>query len=151
MEVCKVEDWHIQSVARRMRKADREEVFASSGKLPVEALYFSTGKSSGCWTVMFDGQPEIIFGVGSINVLGQTGAPWALGTDEVRKNYVNFLKASVDFRDQLLARYPTLRNIVDVRNTSSIRWLTWLGFTFSQPFDLNGYKFRMFELRSPHV
>jgi hypothetical protein len=50
-----------------------------------------------------------------------------------------------------LRRYPILRNFVDVRNRASIRWLRWLGSTLSDPVEIRGHEFRLFELRSPDV
>lgn len=142
---------HIRTIARRMRQADRDEVAAASGRSPAEALALSLRKSTAAWTVLFDGRPEAMFGVGDLNILAGIGAPWMLGTDAVERNYVPFLRASVDWRDQLLRRYSTLRNFVDERNAVSVRWLGWLGFKFSDPVSFRGHNFRMFELRSPDV
>ncbi|RJT42009.1 DUF2833 domain-containing protein [Mesorhizobium waimense] len=139
---------HVRSIARRMRQADRDEVSAASGRSPADALIFSLRKSSHAWTALIDGVPEVMFGVGDINVLAGVGAPWLLGTDAVDRHYVAFLRRSVGFRDQLLRRYSTLRNFVDVRNRASIRWLRWLGFTLSDPIEYRGHEFRLFELRS---
>lgn len=134
-----------------MRQADKEEVFAGSGRSPVAALVFSLRKSSNAWTAIVNGRPEVMFGVGDINVLAGVGGPWLLGTDAVERHYVPFLRASVSFRDQLLRRYPVMRNFVDDRNRASIRWLRWLGASFSDPVMFNGHSFRMFELRSGNV
>lgn len=134
-----------------MRQADRDEVYAASGRSPSDALIFSLRKSSHAWTAVIDGVPEVMFGVGDINILAGIGAPWLLGTDAVERHYVAFLRRSVGFRDQLLRRYPTMRNFVDVRNRASIRWLRWLGFTLSDPVEYRGHEFRQFELRSDDV
>ncbi|QND53460.1 DUF2833 domain-containing protein [Phyllobacterium sp. 628] len=142
---------HVRTVARRMRKADRDEVSAASGRLPADALIYSLRKSSVAWTALIDGVPELMFGVGDLNVLAGVGAPWLLGTDAVEKNYVAFLRGSVDWRDQLLRRYPVMRNFVDVRNQASIRWLRWLGFKLFDPVELRGHEFCLFELRSDNV
>lgn len=142
---------HIRTIARRMRQADRDEVMASSGSTPVKALTGSLRRSARAWTGIIDGRPEVMFGVGDLNVLAGIGAPWLLGTDEVERNFIVFARASKSVRDQLFARYPVLRNFVDDRNTVSIRWLRWLGSTFSEPVDLKGHPFRMFELRADHV
>ena len=131
-----------------MRQADRDEVFAASGKSPAEALAYSLRKSAMAHTALIDGRPEVMFGVGDLNVLAGVGAPWLLGTDEVEKHAVAFLRGSVEWKLKLLARYSVLRNFVDDRNTASIRWLKWLGFTLSDPVEVRGYVFRLFELRA---
>lgn len=132
-----------------MRQADRDEIAAGSGYSAAKALAFSLRKSSVAYTAMIDGVPEIMFGVGDINVLTRTGAPWLLGTDAVTTHYVAFLRRSVDWREQLLRRYRVLMNAVDDRNTASKRWLKWLGFTLSEPIPMGkrGTLFRVFELR----
>jgi hypothetical protein len=142
---------HIQLVADRMRQADRDEVEAGSDRTPHGALVYSVENSTGAWTALFDGVPAAIFGVGDINILTRVGAPWMLGTDDLERNFRPFLRTSISFRDQLLQRYSILRNFVDVRNTVSIRWLEWLGFTFLDPITVRGHEFRLFELRSDNV
>ncbi len=142
---------HIETIGSRMRQADIDEVFAISGRGPRSALRYSMEKSVYSWTILFDGVPEAMFGVGDINILSGIGAPWLLGTDAIERNYRLFLKTSVGFRDQLLSRYPIMRNLVDERNTVSRRWLAWLGAEFSEPMNVNGHSFRIFELRSADV
>lgn len=134
-----------------MRAADRDEVLAASGRSPAGALAFSLRKSSCAWTAVIDGRPEVMFGAADLNVLAGIGAPWLLGTAAVDRHYVAFLRRSVWWRDQLLRRYPVMRNVVDDRNTVSKRWLQWLGFSLSKPVTLNGHMFRLFELRSGDV
>lgn len=144
---------HIETIAARMRLADSDEVFASSGRSPREALEFSLRKSSLAMTALVDGRPEVMFGAGDLSVLSQVGAPWLLGTDAVTEHYVAFLRRSVSWRDQLLLRYQVLRNAVDDRNAASKRWLRWLGFNLSEPMPLgkDGEMFRLFEMRRGDV
>lgn len=142
---------HVAFVASNMRQADREEVAASSGKSPFEALEFSLSRSSVSRTVLVDGVPAGMFGCGDLNILTNVGSPWLLATDDIASSRRQFLAASVDWRDQLLQRYSTLRNVVDDRNLASIRWLKWLGFSFSEAFPIRkgGPAFRLFEMRRP--
>ncbi|MGJ5032266.1 phage protein Gp13 family protein [Bradyrhizobium sp. HKCCYLS2038] len=134
-----------------MRQADRDEVMAASGKSPAAAVAFSLRRSAAAWTALIDGRPEVMFGVADLNILAGIGAPWLLGTDAVERHNRQFLRRSVRWRDQLLQRYSVLRNFVDDRNTTSVRWLRWLGFRFSEPVMFNGQAFRAFELRSEDV
>lgn len=151
IEIVPAERSHIRTIARRMRKADREEVFAASGRSPLEALTFSFEKSSLAWTALVNGRPEVMFGAADINILNGIAAPWLLGTVAVEKHYVAFLRGSIMWRKKLLERYTTLRNFVDDRNKVSIRWLKWLGFRLLDPVEMNGHQFRLFELRSADV
>lgn len=150
-EIVQARPEHIRSIAKRMREADRLEVHAASGKTPGQALAFSLRKSSVARTWIIDGRPEMMFGVGDLNILAGVGAPWLLGTDVVLSHQMEFLRRSREFRNQLLQRYSTLRNFVDVRNEVSVRWLRWLGFTLSDPISHRGHEFYIFELRSDNV
>ncbi|WP_416063932.1 hypothetical protein ACK9YZ_11860 [Rhizobium sp. ZK1] len=137
---------HIREIAGRMRRADSEEVFAASGHSPTSALSFSYRHSSLAWSALFNGRPEVMWGVGDINILTGIGAPWLLGTDAVEENFRAFLRISRDWPAQLLSRYRLLRNVVDARNMVSLRWLEWLGFRLFEPVEINGHQFRLFEM-----
>lgn len=151
IQIVPVRSAHVRYIARNMRAADRAEVAAASGKSPVQALAFSIRHSALCRTALFDGVPAVMFGVGDLNILAGVGAPWVLGTDAIEAGAPGFLRRSREWRDQLLRRYSTLRNLVDVRNEVSIRWLGWLGFTIYGPITLRGHAFRLFELRRADV
>lgn len=142
---------HVRPIAARMRQADVDEVQASSGRSALVALAFSYRKSSFARTVLVNGQPEMMFGVGDLNVLAGVGAPWLLGTDAVERNFRVFLRGSIDWRNQLLARYSVMRNLVDDRNVVSKRWLQWLGFRLLDPIEYRGHTFRIFEMRAGDV
>lgn len=149
--IIETKDWHLPLVASSMRQADIDEIYAASGRGPLSALRFSVESSSKSWSIMIEGKPEGIFGIGMVNVLAGIGAPWLLGTDVLTRHTREFLRKSIACRDYMLYLHPHLRNFVDTRNHVSVRWLKWLGFTFSSVIDINGQKFRMFEMRSSDV
>jgi hypothetical protein len=151
MEVVKARASHVRPIAANMRAADAAEVLAGTGKSPASALSYSLRHSTHAWTVLFDGVPAAMFGVGDLNIMTRTGAPWCLGTDAVEKHARLFARTSRDFRDQLLRRYSVLRNVVDVRHEKSIAWLKWLGFEFSSVILVNGNGFQIFEMRAKNV
>jgi len=105
IRVLPVRALDVRWIARRMRRADRDEVWKASGMTPVEAITYSLRKSSAAWTVSIDGRAEAIFGVGAINILAGVGAPWLLGTDAIERHSAGFLRGSVEWRDQLLRHY----------------------------------------------
>lgn len=151
IQIIRAKPSHIRTIAARMRTADREEVLAASGRSPLAALAYSFRKSSCCWTAVIDGRPELMWGVGDINILAGVGAPWLLGTDAVEENFRVFLRVSSNWPAQLLQRYSVLRNFVDARNTVSVRWLEWLGFQLLDPVEFRGHQFRLFEMRATDV
>lgn len=143
---------HIPFIAQNMRQADRDEVMAASGRSPKEALLYSLAHSDMAWTGLTDDEPAVMFGAGTINMLYRIGAPWLLGTDQVKTHYRIFLRSSVLWKSHLLSQYNELHNMVDDRNEVSKRWLVWLGFELGKPFDIGGgIKFREFRMRSDYV
>ena len=151
IEIVPARASHLRRIAAVMRQADIDEVRAATGRDVLPVLSVSFRRSSLCMVALVDGQPEVIFGAGDLSILTGLGAPWLLGSDAVVRHRVEFLRRSVHWRDQLLLRYSTLRNIVDCRNTVAIRWLRWLGFVFSDPFLHRGHEFMMFEMRAGNV
>lgn len=140
---------HIDSIAPRMRTADVDELRASSGRSPHDALRYSVARSEIAYTVEFNGVPETMFGCGTVDVLGRVGAPWLLGTDAVEHNYRHFLRGSIFWLRKMRQDYALLRNAVDDRNEVSKRWLAWLGFSLGEtvPMGYERLPFRIFEMK----
>lgn len=137
----------IPAIAARMRAADRNEIEASHGHTPEQALTSSLQHSTAAWTGLIDGEPVCMFGVGPISILAGRGAPWMLGTDQIERWPRTFLRRCRPCVEAMLAVYPYLENYVDDRNEKSKQWLRWLGFRVSaEPVTLrNGAVFRHFE------
>ena len=148
IEIIPAEASHLEHIAAVLRQADRDEVTALTGRDVLSVVTESFERSSVCMVALVDGRPEVIFGAGDLSVLTRLGAPWLLGSDAIKKHRSVFLRLSRHWLEQLFERYSTLRNIVDCRNDVAIRWLRWLGFEFSAPFEHRGHRVMMFELRS---
>lgn len=85
------------------------------------------------WTGMVDDVPVCIFGAICYDRSHTTGVPWFLATDEILKYQKTFLSMSRPYLQRMQAAYSRLENWVDVNNTSSIKWLKWLGAEFFGP------------------
>lgn len=122
------EDAHI--LAPKMRKQDVEEVQASSGLEPLEALLFSMQFSDEVYAIIA-GDEEVIglFGVTPTED-PIVGCPWLLASDRLPEVSKEFIPQSLEWVNQINKKYPILRNYVDARNRIAIRWLGYLGFTF---------------------
>lgn len=136
-----------------LRRADRDEVEAMSGRNPREALVEAVERSRMAWAGLADGKLVCLFGVAPLTLAGVTGVPWLLGSDDVCAYSRQFLRRNKDYVRQMLAEFPVLRNAVDARNAVSIRWLRWLGFQFGEatPMGPQRLPFIPFELRADHV
>ena len=140
---------HIADVASFMRQADIDEIKAATGSTPEQALDYSFRMSDFCFAGCVAGRAIGMYGVGTINVLNNTGAPWLLGTEEILQHKISFLRQSKQHLMQLSGQYIELKNMVDDRNTLSKLWLKWLGFTLSEPViaGLEQRPFRHFSMR----
>ncbi len=136
-----------------MRLADREEVEALSGRNPREVLVESVEKSAEAWAGLADGNLTCVFGVVPMSLVGVTGIPWLLGSVEIERYRRPFLRRNRAMIDRWLADFPVLTNVVDARNTTSIRWLRWLGFRLGEPalMGVHGEPFIPFRMEAQHV
>lgn len=148
LTIVPAEYHHIAPIAIHMRQADRDEIAALAELAPFSALEMCLLSSRPlAWTVLIDDVPAGMFGCGTLP--NGDGQPWLLGTDALEANKAAVARASVYWRGQLLQRYRKLTNLIDARNTVTIRWLKWLGFSISEPFEAgpNNHLFRKFEMR----
>ena len=89
-----------------------------------------------------------IFGV--VGVDGQAGAPWMLGTDDL-KRCRSLLRDCREYLDGYAKQYRYLTNAVWSGNTVHIEWIKWLGFTFEGSDVRNGQTFLQFHRRYTDV
>lgn len=142
----------ISYVADHMREADVVEVMASGGFTPYEALDISIAKSQFAAVAWVDDEPCAVYGLIVQDALSGVGVPWMLATENALKHRREFLKQSPGIITQMLNICPTLYNYVHAENTTSIRWLKWLGFEFEDalPLGQNGELFHRFYRERGH-
>jgi hypothetical protein len=134
-----------------LRRADRAEIEALTGRDPRAVLIESVERSASAWPGLADGELVCLFGVVPMSLAGVTGIPWLLGSDAVAAYSRQFLRRNRAWLGEMLRDFPLLTNVVDARNTVSIRWLRWLGFTLGtpQPMGVRGLPFIPFEMSAP--
>jgi hypothetical protein len=133
------------AMAPILREADQGEC-AAHGVFPLDALLRGLDTSTLAVALEDDeGRSFAIYGVGPLSQPGR-GAPWMLGTDAIKDNWVWFLRNTPEMIRNAHSAYPHLYNLVDARNTVHIRWLEWAGFTFGRtvPFGPLGLPFHEF-------
>lgn len=113
----------------KLRQADILELLASTGTTPSDAIDVSLEVSEIAWVIKHEGKIEGVFGLSKGD---GCGIPWLLLTDKVNEFRHAFLKYSWDVIEIMLSRYEILTNFVDSRHTEAIKWLKWLGFTFTE-------------------
>jgi hypothetical protein len=135
----------IDHVVAHMRKEDVEEC-AAGGHTPFGALAMSISASIVCKAILAPdtGKPGAIMGVCPGNV-PSWGAIWLLGTDDIKRHRVIFLRRSKETLADLYTESgkEVFYNYSYVQNHVHHAWLRWLGFTFIRkvPFPPHGQLF----------
>jgi hypothetical protein len=124
---------HIDLIAPRLRAEDEAEVLVAGASDGRYALADSFKHSRSAFTVMIDDKPEGMFGCCSVAILTSIGAPWFLGTDALRAHPMAMVRGGREVVQFYLRRYRVLRNVVDVRYCTALRWAALIGFTVGQP------------------
>ena len=119
----------IKYLAPRLRQLDKQEILASVGQTPYEALMTGYLQNVLVFTIVnFKNEPVGIFGVNDVG--NNVGAIWLLATDKLKDIQYSFLRENKKVISFLNTKYKILWNFVDCRNSLHIRWLKWCGFKF---------------------
>lgn len=132
-EVVTAELDHIPLIAARIRPADREEIWALYRQTPQECLIDSFRLSHLAWTGLINGVPVCMTGVVQLERDGRAGRPWMIGTDLLDQHQKIFLRRCAAQVETMQMCFDSLENVVDSRNERAVKWLCWLGFSFSAP------------------
>lgn len=134
----------LEYMAPRLREADVREMKALDGSEPYPALVESFNASV-LANVMVDdeGKPFAVYGVAPADWCSDctVGVSWMLGTEDLKKHSMWFLRNFHWMLDEMHEHFPTFGNFADVRNTVHIRWLKWAGFEFGEKYPRNGTYF----------
>ena len=151
--VVQATDEYAVRLAETMRQADRDELWAASHSLPLDALRRSLRVSHATYVGIADGRPVCMFGVAPLTLLSDVACPWLLGAEELPRHARVFLRANRVYMRMIRKQYAYMANFVDARNVVAIRWLHWLGFTIlpAEPYGVERLPFHKFEMGARHV
>lgn len=137
---------HIAAIASSVRPEDAREL-ASLFLTPERALRISLRSALAAWTGTVDGVPVCMFGVCPGEMM--EGRPWMIGTVDLEKYAVIFLRRCRLQVERMLEIRPVLVNYVASENARAIEWLEWLGFTIETPIPWGprGALFHRFSMR----
>ena len=127
----------------RIRKADHDECYAALGRSAEEGLMQSFAASRMAWAAVTASETIAVFGCAAASLLTDTGVPWMVGTDKVSEYRVSFARGGRRYTKKMKRVFSYLENWVDARNTLSLRWLQWCGFTI-EPARPYGFEQRPF-------
>ncbi len=139
----------IEKLKLSMRKEEIDEVMASHGHTPEEALLFCFNSSTERLTFLYKGEVMGMFGISTSCLLSDSASIWLLTSESINKMWIRFLKLSRGFIKSILTRYSVLYNYVDKRHSISISWLKWCGADIQEakPYGKMGLPFHYFEFR----
>jgi len=102
-------------------------------------------------TARVDGAMVCVFGVAPLagSLLADTGVPWMLGSNLVRRHHWSLIKESRHYIAAMNEQFDTLLNYVHTENVESVRWLKRMGFTLDEakPHGPSGALFHRFEVK----
>ena len=114
-------------LSENLREEDKQEIKAVTGLPPLLSLLCGLKLSSVPLVICdADSKPVAMLGVVPNGLIGFI---WMVGTDDLKKISLSFLRNSKDVCDVLKGKHQILHNYVDKRNKLHINWLKWMGFT----------------------
>lgn len=130
-----------------LRATDLAEAEAWSNDPPAVTITDSIEHSAEAWAGLANGELVTLFGVAPLTLIGVTGVPWMVASPAIERHQRAFLRRNRAMVDHWQKSFPILRNFVDARNTTSQRWLRWLGFEIGAPvpYGVTGLPFHPFE------
>ncbi len=115
-------------VVDNMRVMDKIEAMYQTGMSPEDALSFTFMGSEINMAIADDNDQPI--GLAGVQ---KDGCIWCVATDDLydnKKYRIQLIRQGREWVDNLLGSYKILYNYVYAENTSAIKWLKSLGFTF---------------------
>lgn len=134
----------VWQLAPRLREDDRREVEAA-GSTPLASLKNGIRKSTECWSVYT--LDNLLIGMCGYTLVPENIAiVWFLGSDEIEKYPLSFVKEGKKFINNLLSKGYVVTNYVYSKNPTHIKFINSLGCTidFEKPFVRNGETFYRF-------
>ena len=138
--VSKLDD--IVSLAPNLRYEDVREV-ETLGRTRDQSLLNGYLYGKMCRSII-DKHGQVVGMYGVVPVDDKTGLVWMLGSKDLKKISIAFLKESRTEVDKMNKIWPHLWNIIDSRNELHLKWLKWCGFTIIGERMINKVKFYEF-------
>ena len=134
IQVLPSDIYDIKYLSSRLRKADKQEIYAASGKSPFENLSRALYRGIITLTAFKEDRPVAVFGTSDVvEIDGETVAwIWMVGTDEITVNAKELFRVSRLWLPLICLKADAAMNNVDSRNKRHIAWLEHLGFSVNK-------------------
>lgn len=150
VRVSRATEAHAVELAANLRAADIQELAASSGASPLEAVTQSVAVSPDAYVALDEHGVIAAWGVGVGSLASSVGSPWLLATERMAGRYRRQLLALSRIHVARMRRqFSYLTNFVDARHAQSLRWLRWCGFVIHppEPYGVAGLPFHRFDMK----
>ena len=116
-------------LAPKIRKGDRQEIMASNGATPLEALVIPFTEKGKIYSIIGTKSEGVIGMFGSVPSKEKGyGVVWLLSSEDLFKHLKQFIKECPKWVADMSKDYEHVYNFVDERNWKSLKWLQFLGF-----------------------
>jgi len=116
-------------LAPKIRKGDRQEIMASNGATPLEALVIPFTEEGKIYSIIGSKSEGVIGMFGSVPSKEKGyGVVWLLSSENLFKHTKQFIKECPKWINEMSNGYEYVYNFVDERNWKSLKWLQFLGF-----------------------
>lgn len=126
IRMSKIEDCSV--IAENIRKQDAVEMWNFYRISPLECIRRSFNRSIISMTIEHGNVPIVMFGIIPHDM--SSGMIWMITTDGIKNIGRVFVRNCKKWFQAMLEFYPKLYGMVDLRNTESIRWLTYIGVSW---------------------
>ena len=141
VEVADATNEHCKFIAENMRQQDLREITASIPLTAIEIVEVSIKASKEPKTLLLDGDPAVVGGIGSISFADpRHGVPWLLSTAAVQKHPLVFIKQIKRYFNTQRHLYDLLENYVHEDNDVSIRFIRAMGYELEDKAKPFGWK-----------
>lgn len=130
----------IRTLADNLRAVDEYECIAMGALDGYHGLLLSLNEADSLSYIgLCDNKPVWAYGINTKPLDGLGYCIWFLGTDAVSEHRKYFVIKSMETVRQWQKQYGQLWNAVHKNNTKAIRWLKWLGATFTPLEEIDGF------------
>lgn len=140
-------DMDVIHLADNLRQSDMDELAATCGLTPYEAVRLSVKASDTDFLKAWFADDQLLCIAGCSPLSNTKAAPWLLATPLMEHYQISLTRYARKGVDDMLSRYDLLSNIIDARQKTSIKWLKSLGFIFVHYDDKRQYPLWRFERR----
>lgn len=144
-KVIKAAYCDLQYLIDNIREEDREELKAL-GTTPEKSISGGFLFSDKVYSVLDDNNNTIAM-YGMLPYDEKSCVIWLLASNLINKHKMYFLRNCKKYFYRMVKDKQTAFNIVYLKNTLHIKWLKWLGASFSSPFKYNNNFFISFNMQ----